>query len=78
MCARRGARFSLAAIGFSCGILPVGLCPDNPNSDEAVRTPLTPSLCLCWNAIIPTRRMDIIHIKQQKTMEKQSKSDLIH
>ena len=38
MCARRGARFSLAAIGFSCGVLPVGLCPDNPNGDEAVQT----------------------------------------
>ena len=41
MCARRGSRFSPAAIGFSCGILPVGLCPDNPNGDEAVRTPHT-------------------------------------
>ena len=23
---------------FTCGVLPVGLCPDNPNGDEAVQT----------------------------------------
>lgn len=38
MCARRGARCFLLQWCFTCGVLPVGLCSDNPNGDEAVQT----------------------------------------
>ncbi len=41
MCARRGARCFLLQWCFTCGVLPVGLCPDNPNGDEAVQTSRT-------------------------------------
>lgn len=37
MCARRGARCFLLQWCFTCGVF-VGLCPDNPNGDEAVQT----------------------------------------
>lgn len=38
MCAHRGARLFSAAMVFYVWCLPVGLCSDNPNGDEAVQT----------------------------------------